>query len=106
VTPDDPDRILGDRITRVIDDRDVVPMLPPPGALPTYHHLGPEVILRPGQDYVFLDDHDSDRLSIADFWQEFSNFSVKEHYIKNYLANIQAKIKSGSKQVPYLVHGQ
>lgn len=106
VTSDEPEDILNDRITRVIDNRDVVPMLPPPGAPPSYHHLGPEVILRPGKDYVFLDAHDSDRLSIADFWREVSNASVKDHEMDHYLANIQGKIKDGARQVPYLVRGQ
>lgn len=91
--------------TRVIDDRDVVPMLPPPGFVPKYRHLGPEVILRQGDEYVYLDAHDADRVSIADFWREFSNFSVKEHLMINYLANIEYKIENGAKQVPYLLKG-
>lgn len=91
-----------DVTTRVIDDRDVVPMLPPPGFVPKYRHVGEEIVLRPGDDYVYLDSHDADRVSISDFWREFSHFSVKEHYMDNYLANIEAKIEDGAKQVPYI----
>lgn len=106
VTSDQPDHVLNNRITRVIDKRDVVPMLPPPGTPPSYHHLGPEVILRDGKEYVFLDKHDSDRLSVANFWREISNASLKDHEMAHYLANIQGKIAGGARQVPYLVHGQ
>lgn len=91
--------------TRVIDDRDVVPMLPPPGYIPKYRHVAAEVILRPGADYIYLDAHDADRVSIADFWREFSDFSIKEHYMENYLANIENKIENGATQVPYLFDG-
>jgi len=107
VTADEPSKQLSDRVTRIVDDRDVVPMLPPPGfAQPPYRHVGEEIILRPGKNYVFLDDHDSDRVSIEGFVREFTNFSVKEHHMDNYIANIQGKIDNGSNQVPYLLLGQ
>lgn len=106
VTADEPKRILGGVLTRVVHDNDVMPMLPPPGFVPVYHHLGPELILRPGKDYAFLDWHDAKRISVEDFRREFSNFSVEDHGIKNYLANIQGKINGGAKQVPYLEPGQ
>lgn len=88
-------------LTRVIDDNDVVPMLPPPGFVPKYRHEGSEVILRPDSRYVYLDAHDADRVSIAEFWREFSTFSVEEHHMDHYIANIDHKLENGARQVPY-----
>lgn len=96
---------LSDVMTRVIDERDIIPMLPPPSFVPKYRHAGEEVILRSGTDYVYLDSHDSDRLSVAKIWREISTFSLKEHHIASYLANIEAKIEDGATQVPYFFAG-
>lgn len=105
VTTDEVDIQLPERITRVIDDEDVVPMVPPPGIVHPYRHIGPEVILRPESDFVYLDDHDVDRVTVDDFWRDFANFSVEEHFMVNYLANIEFKLKNGARQVPYLIAG-
>ncbi len=88
--------------TRVVNDLDVVPMIPPYSAIRPYQHFTPEVILLEGPDYVYLDDHDADRLSIGDFWRNLTDFSAKEHHMDGYLANIHEKAADGSKQVPYL----
>jgi len=88
--------------TRVVNDLDVVPMVPPHTVARQYQHFAIEVILREGQDYVFLNEHDADRLSIGDFWRNITHFSTKDHHIDSYLANIQGKIENGSRQVPYL----
>lgn len=106
VTTDDVEGLLIDTVTRVIDDKDVVPMVPPPGVVQPYRHVGPEVILRPGADFVYLDDHDVDRVTVDDFWRDFSNFSLEEHYMVNYLANIEYKLENGARQIPYLVAGK
>lgn len=95
---------LLDITTRVIHDRDVVPMIPPPGIVHPYRHIGPEVILRPGSDFIYLDAHDVDRVSVDDFWRDFKHFSVEEHFMKNYLANLDYKLDNGAKQIPYLLH--
>lgn len=92
-------------LTRVVDDNDVVPMLPPPGFVPKYRHEGSEVILRPGAQYVFLDAHNADRVSIAEFWREFAAFSVEEHKMDRYIANIDYKLENGFRQVPYFGFG-
>lgn len=103
VTTEEFESRLFEVTTRVVDDRDVVPMLPPPGFAPKYRHLGPEVILRLGEDYVYLDTHDADRVSIEDFWREISHFSIKEHSMVHYLANLEYKLENGEKQVPYFL---
>ncbi len=88
--------------TRVVNDLDVVPMIPPYTAVRRYQHFTPEVILLEGPSYVYLDEHDADRLSIGDFWRNLTDFSAKEHHMDGYLANIRGKVANGSRQVPYL----
>ena len=89
-------------VTRVVHDNDVVPMIPPTGFLSgSYQHFGPEVILRDDRKYVYLPDHDANRLSIGEFWRNISVFSTKEHHMSAYLRNIEEKVQNGSRQVPY-----
>jgi triacylglycerol lipase len=88
--------------TRVVNDLDVVPMIPPYTDIRPYQHFSSEVILLAGPDYVFLDDHDADRLSVGDFWRNITDFSAKDHHMDGYLANVREKAKGGSRQVPYL----
>jgi triacylglycerol lipase len=91
--------------TRVVHDRDVVPMVPPIGFLSVpyggYQHFGPEVILREGRQFVYLPEHDADRISIGDFWRDLTDFSLEEHHMKTYLSNIEIKVQEGAVQVPY-----
>ncbi|MGA9436528.1 MAG: lipase family protein [Roseobacter sp.] len=87
--------------TRVVNNLDVVPMVPPYTPGRQYQHFGSEVILRDGPDYVYLDGHDADRLSVGDFWRNITDFSAKDHHMDGYLSNIQGKVANGSKQVPY-----
>ena len=101
---------FGIRVTRVVHDEDVVPMVPPsgfPSAIrKSYEHVGPELILREGRDYVYLDAHHADRLSVGDFWRNAEHFSFKEHHMRLYLANIEEKVRDGARQVPYLQPGR
>jgi predicted lipase len=89
------------KITRVAREHDPVPMVPPQSK---YGHVGPELILREGQDYVFLDAHDADRLSVGDFWRNMGEVHLKDHAMALYLANIQGKIESGAQQVGYMAN--
>ena len=49
-------------------------MLPPIAFLNfgsgTYEHVGPEIILLEGQQYVFLPIHDASRLSVGELWRD------------------------------------
>jgi triacylglycerol lipase len=90
-----------DHTIRVAHDQDVVPMMPPITLAHKYIHLGPELILLTGPDYVYLKTHDAERLSIGQFWRNLSHFSTKEHHMASYLKNIQGKIKNGANQVAY-----
>ena len=86
------------KITRVVRENDPIPMVP---ARPKYGHVGAELILKEGQDYVFLDAYDADRLSIGDLWRSLGDVEIKDHSMELYLANIQGKIRSGAQQVAY-----
>jgi hypothetical protein len=89
-------------VTRVVNEPDVVPTVPPQGlTVGGYQHFGPEVILRPGREYVWLPGHDANRLSIGDLWRNLDFLSVKEHPMTVYLPNIQEKVEKGAVQVPY-----
>lgn len=92
-------------ITRVVHDEDVVPMLPPDGLLlankRSYQHFGPEIVLRDGRKYVYLQSHDANRLSIGEFRRDIFHFSTKEHHMRSYLSNIQYKVQNGESQIPY-----
>jgi hypothetical protein len=86
------------KITRVVRENDPIPMVP---ARSKYGHVASELILREGQDYVFLDAYDADRLSIGDFWRNFGDVHLKDHSMEGYLTNIQGKIQGGALQVAY-----
>mgnify|MGYP001818785213 CR=1 FL=1 len=89
-------------VTRVVNEPDIVPTVPPQGlSIGGYQHFGPEVILRPGREYVFLPDHDANRLSIGDLWRNLDFLSVEAHPMNVYLPNIQEKVAKGAVQVPY-----
>ena len=99
-TPQDSDGLLA-RTTRVVNEMDVVPMIPPYSVIRNYRHFPPEVILLKGPDYVYLPEHDAARLSVSDFWRNASTLSAKDHHMDGYLANIRSKVANGSRQVPY-----
>jgi hypothetical protein len=91
-------------LTRVVDENDMVPMLPPvtthDKTYGTYEHVGPEVILLEGQNYVFLPDHDAERLSVDEFWRSIGLASLADHHMDKYLRRLSTKA-SGGVEVPY-----
>ena len=92
----------GIETTRVVNQNDIVPTVPPQGlSIGGYQHFGPEVILRPGKEYVWLPGHDANRLSVGDLWRDIDFLTVEAHSMTNYLPNIQGKVKNGVVQVPY-----
>lgn len=96
-----PEKVLS-VTTRVVNDLDVVPMIPPHTLARPYEHFSSEIILRDGSDFVFLDEHDAKRISVGDFWRNITDFSLKEHHMDDYLSNIKGKAEIGSRQIPYL----
>lgn len=97
--------LLGSRLTRVVHHQDVVPMVPPTGLVVHYVHHGPEIVLLPGPDYVYLNAHVADRLSVDQFWRNLGHLSGNDHHIDQYVGNIEAKRKGNPKQVPYRPSG-
>ncbi|MGB0911840.1 MAG: lipase family protein [Nitrospirales bacterium] len=91
-------------LTRVVDENDVVPLLPPITLLDSIHgiyeHLGAEVILLKNTDYVYLETHDAARKSVGNFWKDLGQESIKEHFMDTYLKNIKDKLED-STQIPY-----
>jgi hypothetical protein len=90
-------------ITRVVDENDVVPMVPPAleaGKHGPYEHVGAEVILLEGPHYVYLDAHDANRIAIGEFWRSMSFADLPDHSIDKYLARIESKL-TNAVEVPY-----
>lgn len=90
-------------LLRVVDENDVVPMLPPSVATKAhgpYDHAGAEVILLEGPRYVYLNQHDASRLSVGDFWRSLGVADLADHKMDNYLKRLSSKMK-GAEEVAY-----
>lgn len=91
-------------LTRVVDENDLVPLVPPITLLDSLHgryeHFGDEVILLKDQYYVYLDEHNAERQSVASFWDNLGHESVKDHFMTNYLIKVKDKLVQAT-QVPY-----
>jgi hypothetical protein len=90
-------------IVRIVDENDIIPMLPPDGAGrpgDAFAHAGPEVILHEGPRYSYVPGHDATRLATGELWRSVSIASLPDHDIKKYVARVYAKQK-GPIQVPY-----
>jgi triacylglycerol lipase len=84
-------------LTRVIDENDLVPLVPPITLLDSIHgfyeHLGDEIILLDNDNYQYFNEHDAERKSVGDFWRHIGHESIEDHFMANYLKRIQSKIK-------------
>ena len=84
-------------LARVVDENDIVPMVPPASAINLrfgpYEHVGPEVILLEGRDIVYLPSHNANRISLGEFWRSLSFADLKDHEMKKYLKRIADKTK-------------
>ena len=91
-------------VTRVVDENDIVPMLPPASLITRghgiYEHAGPEIILLEGPNYVFLPVHDADRLSVGELWRSLRVADLADHHMDHYLSRLSSK-KAGSVEVAY-----
>ena len=91
-------------LMRVVDENDLVPLLPPGlinfSKFGRYEQVGPEVILMQGPDYVYLPSHDATELSLGEFWRDLHVADLKDHKIDNYIRRIEDKI-AASREVPY-----
>ena len=91
-------------LTRVVDENDVVPMLPPSflrdEIYGPYDHTGPEVILLEAQNFVWLPIHDATRIALGAFWRSISFADLTDHHMDNYLRRIADKLR-GATEVAY-----
>jgi hypothetical protein len=91
-------------LTRVVDENDIIPMVPPATKLDKtygpYEHVGPEVILLEGPRYVYLPSHDANRLSLDEFWRTEGYADLQDHKMDNYLKRIALK-KRGAVPIAY-----
>jgi triacylglycerol lipase len=91
-------------LTRVVDENDIVPMLPPAGLINrahgSYEHAGPEIILLEGPHYVFLPTHIADRISVGELWRSLRLADLADHRMDNYLSRLATKA-GGAVEVPY-----
>jgi hypothetical protein len=83
-------------LTRVVDENDVIPMLPP-GIVNRKHgpydHAGAEIILLDGPRYVYLTQHDASRLAVGEFWRSIGTADLPDHKMDNYLKRMSSKTK-------------
>lgn len=91
-------------LLRVVDENDLVPLLPP-GAMANkkygpYEQVGPEVILLEGPDYVYMPSQQASELSLGAFWRGLHVADLKDHKLDNYIKRIEDKF-TGSRQVAY-----
>lgn len=91
-------------LLRLIDENDVVPLLPPTSFFDSIHgvysHFGSEVILLEGLFYVYQDTHMQLETHSGSFWENIGEVSVGAHYMKHYLHNINSKLEK-AKQIPF-----
>ncbi len=91
-------------LLRVVDEDDVVPLVPPEDFLDSLHgayeHIGPELRLLVGKYYTYQTHHQLEQFSIDSFWRNLGSESVSAHYMKHYLQNITSKLQLAV-AVPY-----
>jgi hypothetical protein len=91
-------------ITRVVDENDIVPMLPPTSLINrvhgAYEHAGPELILLNGPNFVFLPTHNAGRISLGELSRSLGFADLSDHHMDNYIRRLAAKTK-GAVEVPY-----
>jgi triacylglycerol lipase len=82
-------------LTRIVDENDIVPMVAPSTYTDpkygVYDHVGVEVILLEGPDFVYLPSHDATRIDLGEFWRSISFADLKDHEMQKYLRRIASK---------------
>jgi hypothetical protein len=91
-------------ITRVVDENDVVPMLPPTTLFTRsagpYQHIGPEVMLLEGPHFAFLPVHDAARISLDELERSLRIARFGDHHMEHYVQRLSPKV-GGAVEVPY-----
>jgi hypothetical protein len=91
-------------LTRVVDENDIVPLVPPSNLsdprFGAFDHVGEEVILLEGPDFVYLPAHDATRIALGEFWRSLRYADIQDHDIRRYLGRVASKTKDAT-EVPY-----
>lgn len=91
-------------LLRVVEPDDAIPLLPAATPMNSfggiYTHLGCEVILLDGPDFIYLDQQEAMRKSRGSFWKQVGEESMEAHSMDNYLRAIAEKLDN-SLQVPF-----
>lgn len=93
------------KITRFVNETDVVPLVPPAGThMNRYAHTGELVKLLDDSKYCFLEEPDSMNFGVNSFWlfaarESFSFYEIgkelPDHYMTSYIDNIDNIIEDG-----------
>jgi hypothetical protein len=83
-------------LLRFVNDKDPVPLLPPLEIFALldegpFKHIGPEVVLKDGPNYVYFAESQAERFSVISFWNTLGNQEAPDHSIANYIQSLQAK---------------
>lgn len=84
-------------LLRFVNDKDPVPLLPPLEIFALldegpFKHLGPEVVLKDGRNYLYYAEPQAERFSVISFWNTLGSQEAPDHPIANYLQSLQAKV--------------
>lgn len=82
-------------VLRVINDEDMVPMLPPLTLLSAqrgpYRHFGRELHLGPVPPlYRLYSEHDAETPAVGSFWRHLGDETPRDHHVGLYVAKLQA----------------
>ncbi len=86
-------------LMRVVDENDIIPLLPPPTfrnlGKGSYEHVGPEIVLLEGRNYAYLPAYNAERLSVGEDWGAVFGSNLKDHKMDKYLQRIADKLQGG-----------
>lgn len=93
------------KVTRVVNETDVVPLVPPAGThMNRYAHLGEMIKLLDDGKYCFLEEPDSLNFGVNSFWlwtarESFSFYEMgkelPDHFMTGYITNIDKILEDG-----------
>lgn len=94
-------------LLRVVDEEDLVPLVPPNTLLSEIHggyrHFGRELLLLEGIHYSLLEEREAEQSKVSSFWRNIGHERLKDHYMANYMKRIDDKILK-NEEVPYSEH--
>jgi hypothetical protein len=84
-------------LLRIIDERDLVPLLPPLTLVSSMHgkyrHFGQEIVLLRDEYYARLSERASESPEVSSFWHNLGNEQLADHHIAKYIERLEPKLK-------------